>query len=154
MDENLTGGQASNDGPKTPSHRLWRRDPNGIIGGVCAGIARRFDVEPWVLRLIWALSVVWFGTGLFLYVAFWLSLPRADDPDQGLRRVIFGVCARVAKRGDIDIAGARLIALLLLTISGGTALVGYVLLYFLLPDKSGPPADARVSSASGDPVQI
>ena len=46
-----------------------RRDPNNkIIAGVCSGIAKYLDIDPVIIRLIWAAAIFLFGTGfLWLY---------------------------------------------------------------------------------------
>jgi phage shock protein PspC (stress-responsive transcriptional regulator) len=119
-----------------------------MIGGVCAGIAQRLDVEPWLIRVIWLGSVLCFGTGLLLYAMVWLCVPRSDDAENGLGNMILGVCARIGRRGDVDVAVARIVAVLLLFASGGTAIVGYVLLYFLLPEKP----QERLSSPGDSPL--
>ena len=41
-----------------------RRDPNNkIIAGVCSGIAKYLDIDPVIIRLIWAAAIFLFGTG-------------------------------------------------------------------------------------------
>lgn len=114
----------------------WRRSRDAVLAGVCAGIAQRIGAEPWVVRSIWAFSILCFGTGIALYAVLWVCMPRGDDRFGGLERMLLGVCARIARRGDVDIAVARLIAIALLFLSGGAAIVGYVVLYFLLPEKN------------------
>ena len=43
-----------------------RRDPNNkIIAGVCSGIAKYLDIDPVIIRLIWAAAIFLFGTGFF-----------------------------------------------------------------------------------------
>ena len=46
-----------------------RRDPNNkLIAGVCSGIAKYLDIDPVIIRLIWAAAIFLFGTGfLFLF---------------------------------------------------------------------------------------
>ena len=125
---------------EAPKPTAWRRGPDKIVAGVCAGLARQLGIEPWILRFAWVVSALCFGTGLLLYVIFWICLPRFDDAQGGQGRVLFGVCARISRRGDVDVAVARLLALLLFFISAGTALIGYIALYFLLPEPSKPTA--------------
>jgi phage shock protein PspC (stress-responsive transcriptional regulator) len=47
------------------------------IGGVCAGLADYFDMDPTILRVIWLLLVICGGTGLLAYVILWMVLPLA-----------------------------------------------------------------------------
>ena len=39
-----------------------RRDPNNkIIAGVCSGIAKYLDIDPVIIRLIWAAAIFFLG---------------------------------------------------------------------------------------------
>ncbi len=54
---------------------LYRDKRNAKLGGVCAGIARKAEVEPWLVRVL-ALTGLVFATFLtfVLYIAAWLLL--------------------------------------------------------------------------------
>lgn len=58
------------------------RRTDGILGGVASGIARYFDVEPWIIRLVFLL-LIFPGIGLLLYAAGWLLIP-ADGTDESI----------------------------------------------------------------------
>ncbi len=45
-----------------------RKSKNRKIFGVCGGIAEYFDIDPVIVRLIWAIVICCFGTGLLLYI--------------------------------------------------------------------------------------
>ena len=47
------------------------------IGGVCAGIAYRLGWAPWVVRLIWVISILTIGVGIGVYLLLWLFIPNA-----------------------------------------------------------------------------
>jgi phage shock protein PspC (stress-responsive transcriptional regulator) len=47
------------------------------IGGVCAGLADYFDLDPTLVRIVWLLAVFFAGTGLLVYVILWIALPLA-----------------------------------------------------------------------------
>jgi phage shock protein PspC (stress-responsive transcriptional regulator) len=57
------------------STALARPRSGRIIAGVCAGLARRFGVSPWLIRLVFVLSVVLPGPQFLLYVALWVIMP-------------------------------------------------------------------------------
>jgi phage shock protein C len=38
--------------------RLYRSNKNKMIGGVCGGIADYVDVDPTIVRLLWALMTL------------------------------------------------------------------------------------------------
>jgi phage shock protein PspC (stress-responsive transcriptional regulator) len=57
------------------STALTRARRGRLIGGVCAGLARRFGLRPWQMRLIFVLSCVLPGPQILLYIALWIILP-------------------------------------------------------------------------------
>ena len=56
--------------------KLYRQKNNKMIGGVCAGIAKYFDIDVTVVRLIWAISTLFWGTGIILYILAWIIIPE------------------------------------------------------------------------------
>jgi signal transduction histidine kinase len=73
-----------------------RRDrAAGWLGGVCAGIARRYGVDPGLVRLAFVVATAAGGFGIFLYALGWLVIPAGDAPRQ--RRLPTG-------RGAIEVA--------------------------------------------------
>jgi phage shock protein C len=59
--------------------RLYRSKNNRILGGVCAGLGEHLDVDPTVIRLIWAVvTLLSFGTGIIIYILAWIIIPEDD----------------------------------------------------------------------------
>jgi phage shock protein C len=59
--------------------RLYRSKKDRILGGVCAGLGEHLDVDPTVIRLIWAvMSVLSIGTGIVIYILAWIIIPEDD----------------------------------------------------------------------------
>ena len=59
---------------------------HGLIGGVCAGIAAYFGINPLWVRLIAIISpFMSFGTAVLVYVVLWLSIPEARTASDKLR---------------------------------------------------------------------
>ena len=57
------------------------RSRDACIGGVCAGIAERFDFDPIVIRILAILLIaVTFGLGALVYIALWIRLPVKPEP--------------------------------------------------------------------------
>lgn len=48
------------------------------ICGVCGGVAEYFDIDPTLVRLAWAGSVIIFGVGGIAYLVAAVILPAAD----------------------------------------------------------------------------
>jgi phage shock protein PspC (stress-responsive transcriptional regulator) len=60
----------------TPAHRRLSRDThNTILGGVCAGIARRYGLSVTGLRLAFVISCVLPGPQFIAYLLLWILLP-------------------------------------------------------------------------------
>ncbi|SDG36757.1 Phage shock protein PspC (stress-responsive transcriptional regulator) [Fontibacillus panacisegetis] len=47
-----------------------------MIAGVCGGIAKYFDVNPKVVRLLWAVFFAAYGSGLVAYILFSIFVPK------------------------------------------------------------------------------
>jgi phage shock protein PspC (stress-responsive transcriptional regulator) len=45
------------------------------IAGVCAGIARRFDLRPWQVRALFVLSCLLPGPQILAYAVLWIIIP-------------------------------------------------------------------------------
>lgn len=50
--------------------------PDKKIFGVCGGIAEYFGVDPTIVRIIWLLATLVYGTGLLAYLVAALIIPR------------------------------------------------------------------------------
>lgn len=58
--------------------RLERQ--NGIIAGVCGGIAARFGVSPFIIRLIFFILLLPGGLpGLLPYLVLWILMPKKQN---------------------------------------------------------------------------
>lgn len=112
------------------------RSADGIIAGVCGGVAKRLDLEPWLVRFLFVCSIIFLGTGIFFYLLLALSIPREDKLAQAYEKKIMGVCANIAKRSQLDVGLTRFVALLLLFTSCGWAVFAYVILFFALPSST------------------
>ncbi|OLY91010.1 phage shock protein C (PspC) family protein [Cnuella takakiae] len=59
--------------------RLYRDRRDKLLGGVCSGIANYMNVDPAVVRLLFAIITFGgFGFGFFLYILAWIILPASD----------------------------------------------------------------------------
>jgi signal transduction histidine kinase len=85
-----------------------RRDrSHGWLGGVCAGIARRYGIDPALVRLAFVIATAAGGAGIALYLLGWLVIPAGEAP--GRRRLPTG-------RGAVEVAfgtGLLLLSILL-----------------------------------------
>jgi phage shock protein PspC (stress-responsive transcriptional regulator) len=91
--------------PRRAKGRLYRDSSDKFLGGVCAGIANYMNVDPAIVRLIFAIITFGgFGMGILIYILLWIILPVRDlDTYVGKRlfrnpddRVISGVAGGLA----------------------------------------------------------
>jgi phage shock protein C len=67
------------------------RSRNGMIGGVCAGLAEYwsqsadqadedtpmlYEIDPTVIRLVWAMLAICGGVGVVAYLICWAVIPK------------------------------------------------------------------------------
>ena len=65
--------------------RFFRNPDDKILGGVCSGISAYFGVDPLWLRLITVIAVLFFGTGILIYLILWIIIPEAKTPGEKLQ---------------------------------------------------------------------
>lgn len=58
--------------------RLYKSRNNKMICGVCAGIADYFNIDPSIVRVLWAVLALSAGTGVLAYIACAIILPEGD----------------------------------------------------------------------------
>ena len=59
---------------------LVRPREGRILGGVVAGLARRFGVDPWIARLLFVLVLLIIpGSQILIYPVLWVLMP-AEQP--------------------------------------------------------------------------
>lgn len=60
------------------NNNLYRDKNKAYLGGVCAGLAKNFEVEPWVVRLATIASFLFLNSvTIIIYIALWWLL----DPE-------------------------------------------------------------------------
>ena len=65
--------------------RLYRDADHRVIGGVCGGLGAYFNMDPVVLRIIFAiLFFATFPAGLIAYIVLWIAVPKAVNTAQRL----------------------------------------------------------------------
>lgn len=63
-------------GPQAGMKRLYRSGRDKIIGGVCGGIAEYLGVDSVLVRLLWVIGTLAWGTGILLYIIAWIIMPK------------------------------------------------------------------------------
>ena len=57
--------------------RLAKSSTNKVISGVCGGLAEYLNVDPTLVRLIWAL-LAFTGSGILVYIVAAIVMPYAS----------------------------------------------------------------------------
>ncbi len=60
---------------------LVRPRDGRVLGGVVAGLGRRFGINPWPARLLFVLVLMVIpGSQLLVYPVLWILMPSEDAP--------------------------------------------------------------------------
>ena len=57
--------------------KLHKSSSNRMLAGVCGGVAEYLDVDPTVIRVIWAIGSAFAGAGVIAYIACAITMPEA-----------------------------------------------------------------------------
>ncbi len=132
--EEVTGAAPFSEAPKeeqpkgntehqpTGNKRLYRDENNKVLGGVCAGLANYFGIDPVVMRIIFVVLFFFAGFGIIPYIIFWVAVPSSAtkviggsrkkffrDPDD---KIIAGVCSGIGNYFGINAWIPRVLFLL------------------------------------------
>lgn len=72
-------GRAWHFASSSPHRPFARYSSDKKIAGVCGGVARYFGLDASLMRAIFLLTAVLWGTGLVVYLVLWIAMPL--DPD-------------------------------------------------------------------------
>ena len=59
--------------------RLYRVEQGKILAGVCGGVAEYFNIDPSIVRIIWAALFFAGGIGFWLYLVCAFVVPKKSD---------------------------------------------------------------------------
>lgn len=62
--------------------KLYRSRNNRMIAGVCGGIAEYFNIDPTIIRIIWAILCI-YGIGILAYIIAVIVIPEGNYEDYG-----------------------------------------------------------------------
>jgi phage shock protein C len=58
---------------------LVRPQDGRILGGVCAGLGRRFGIAPWTARILFVLLLMLIpGSQILVYPILWILMPSEE----------------------------------------------------------------------------
>jgi len=102
--------------PKYPG-RLLRYPDEGPIAGVCAGLARYFNVDPTIVRIA-AIVLACFGPGIPAYILAWIFVPEYDRSRATGQVGHFGHGRHRGQQGTTPVIGIVLIVIALSVLWG------------------------------------
>ena len=60
--------------------KLYRTEGSyKMLCGVCGGIAEYFDIDPTIVRVLWAIAFFCGSFGLWAYIACAIIMPKKSD---------------------------------------------------------------------------
>jgi phage shock protein PspC (stress-responsive transcriptional regulator) len=136
-DDGTAGGEPAPGAPAPPPPppRWLRRAERGPLAGVATGIADYFRIDPILVQAAFIAFTIFGGSGVLLYLAGWLLIPKADDPEprpvaiatRSTVAVVFGVIFVVGAAftlfGSFSLGTGDNALLPLLLIGGGLLLL-------------------------------
>ncbi|KUF39419.1 PspC domain-containing protein [Myroides marinus] len=66
----------------TGTKKLYRDGENAMVGGVLAGLGHYFKIDTVWMRIIFMILVLFYGTGILLYLILWIVVPEAKTTSQ------------------------------------------------------------------------
>jgi len=62
--------------PNRSNKKLYRIKRGSMVAGVCNGIGLYLDIDPTIVRLVWALLALAYGFGIVAYIAAAIIIPE------------------------------------------------------------------------------
>ena len=146
-----------------PIRRLTRSRSQGVIGGVCAGLAEYFGVDVVLMRLLFVILSIAGAVigGVIVYVAAWFIMPEGTGESapavdgRVLRRSttdkqIAGVCGGMAEYFRVDSTMVRLVWVVLSIFIGAVVggIIVYLLAWLIIPKAAEPSISTAVPAAT------
>jgi len=132
--------------------KLYRDAKRRLLGGVAAGIAHYFSIDPLWIRLIFIVVIfdvfLTFSIGgllILVYIVMWIAVPESDSLEEDKKmkkmyrnpddRVLGGIASGAAAYFGTDVVVIRVL-LVLSILLGGAGLIAYLILWIILPEAT------------------
>lgn len=57
--------------------KLYRNPDDKKIAGICSGLAEYFNIDVTLMRIIFVVALLAYGSTLFVYIVLWIAMPEA-----------------------------------------------------------------------------
>lgn len=112
------------------TRRLYRSAREKMLGGVAGGLAEYFDIDVALVRLLWLVTVIFWGLGLPAYFIAWALIPLepgyreiySDSPEQEKGEKPFDAAADEEERAARRLRNKKFV---------GYVLIGLGAIFFL-----------------------
>jgi len=81
-------GAPGTGGPGLPAKRLERKVKGRLVAGVCVGLADYFGLDVTLIRVVFAVLILFGGLGPVAYVLAWALVPEEGEPVSIAEKVI------------------------------------------------------------------
>lgn len=154
--------RAGGSSQKNSAHKkLYRDQRRKILGGVSAGLAHYFNIDPVWIRLLLALLVLGsYGGLLLVYIILWIALPASAELEEeqeikkmfrdGENKVLGGVASGVAAFFGTDSTIIRVL-FVIFSFAGGLGFLIYLILWVALPEAKSITEKMQMQ---GEPVTL
>ena len=160
-DSSRKSSKSTADNQETEPKRLFRDNKRKLLGGVCAGIAHYFKIDPlWVRLFSIILFVGSYGVLLVIYGVMWAVLPEKDDVEENYKikkmfrnpddKVIAGVSSGIAEYFGVEATVIRLLFVVFAFV-WGTSVLAYIILWIVLPEAKSITEKVQMK---GEPVTL
>jgi phage shock protein C len=69
-------GTLNKGGAMASTRKLYRSTTNRQLAGVCGGLAEYFNLDATLIRVLFIVLAVLGGSGVILYIAMWIIVPK------------------------------------------------------------------------------
>ena len=56
--------------------RIYRSRKSKVIAGVCGGLSEYLNIDVVIIRAVFLVALIGYGTGLLAYIVLWIMMPR------------------------------------------------------------------------------
>lgn len=63
---------------KDPKFSLYRSKDGAILGGVCSGLSESLKIDVTIIRILFLILLLVFGTGALAYIVCWIVFPEKE----------------------------------------------------------------------------
>ena len=103
--------------------RLYRSRKDKIIAGVCGGLARYFDVDPTLVRILAVISIFINGIGIIAYIVAWIIMPLEPERESRSENKENNVSEKKEALEEVQSQKRKLLGGIILVVIGGVFLI-------------------------------